>query len=107
MHGHGAAQRFQIVAPATRGAGVDENLRMLYLQLVEIFKKSRDVFVLGNPLAVRRIGFTPEGKRRNIEVNAIDVDAVLRNEFVQVVDDPPHYLRIPQIEQPLPMLLLH
>ena len=77
MQRHGAAHGLQVVAPAARGATVDDQLRVPLPQGVPIGQIALDVQVLGHALAVGRVVAPPEVERVHVEILAVEVDALL------------------------------
>ena len=101
---HGAAERFQIVAPPAGSATVDEQAGMPVPQLVPERQVALDVADLGNSLPVHRIAFSPDPERIEIEILTVQVNALLGEELIDVVGEPLAGLGVAEVQQPVAAL---
>ncbi len=96
---HRAAHGFQVVAAPARGARVDQHPGMAAAQLVPVRQVAADVVVLGDPLAVLGVVLPPQVQRVDVEVLAVEVDALRGDELVDVVGQPLAGLGVAEVEQ--------
>jgi hypothetical protein len=96
--GHGAAHRLDVVAAAAAGAGVDEHVGVPPPQFVPVRKVAGDVLILGDALAVGRVVGAPVAQGVRVEVLAIEVDALLGDQAVDVLDEPLPCLRVAEVQ---------
>ena len=96
---HGAAERLQVIPPAAGGTGVNQHLWVAAAKLVPVGQITGDVLDLRDPLAVRRVGRAPKSQRVHVEVLAVDIDAFLGQELVDVLGQPLPCGRIAEVQQ--------
>ena len=90
---------FQIVAPAARG-NFDQNVWMPSPQFVPIGEMSLDVEIFCNSLPIWRVVAPPVPERIDVEIFAVQINALLRDEAVDVFDEPFSGFGIAQVQQP-------
>ena len=72
---------------------------MMPEQFVPIGEVAGDVLDLGDALAVRGVVGAPEAERVHVEVLAVEVDALLVDQLVDVLGEPFPGLRIAEVQQ--------
>ena len=85
---HGSPQRFEIEPSPARRACVDQQVRKEPSQFVPIGKIAGHVLNFRDSLAIFRIVRTPQRQRLKIEILPIGVDALLADDFADMIDEP-------------------
>ncbi len=88
QQGDSPAERFQVVAPSTRRAAIDEQAGVSSPPLVPEGQVAFHVADLGDALPVVGIIGPPEAERVDIEVLAVQVNPLFGQESVNVVGEP-------------------
>ena len=97
---HGTAESLQIIAPAAAGAGVNIHRGVAAEQFIPESQIARDVFDLGDALAIRTVVGAPAGQRVEVEVLAIDINALAGQQTVNPREGPLPCVGIAQVQEP-------
>ncbi len=101
QEGNGAAHGFKVVSASAAGAGVDQHAGMALPQPVPIRKKSSGIFRLGNPNSARLVFPAPVPGWIHVEVLAIEIDPLCRDQIGNVIGHPREGLGISPVEEAL------
>ena len=78
---------------------IDNQFRMTAQQFIPIRQIAHDVLVFGDALTVGGVVVLPEAQRIDVVVLTIQVDTFVRDDLVNMVDQPLPRLRIAQVQQ--------